>query len=58
MKRNESFLYLSEVQQTEKNNLDTANTGITRRLLEKYKSKKDFIVIDNSQKDKEFNIAA
>ena len=58
MKKNESSLYFSEVQQTKKDNSDITRTGVTRRLLEKYKSKKDLIVIDGQIKSPEVNIAA
>ena len=58
MKKNESFLNFSEVKPSKKDNSDNSSTGITRRLLEKYKSKKDFIVVEGAKKTEEFNVAA
>ena len=58
MKKNESLLYFSEAQENEKDNLDIPSAGIARRLLKKYKFKKDLQVIDSSEEEKEVNIAA
>mgnify|MGYP001489986838 CR=1 FL=1 len=58
MKKNESSLYISEVKQNEKDGFRTSNTGITKRLLEKYKSKNDFKVIKGAKEVKEVDIAA
>ena len=58
MQKNKSSQSISEFQQNEKDNLQSPRTGITRRLLEKYKSKKDFTVIDGRRKSPEVNIAA
>ena len=58
MQKNKSFLCFSEAQQNKNDNLGISNTGVTRRLLEKYKSKKDYIVKVRSQEEKEGNIAA
>tara|TARA_B100001250_G_C19637546_1_gene716696 strand:- start:712 stop:888 length:177 start_codon:yes stop_codon:yes gene_type:complete len=58
MKKNESSLYFSEVEENEKDNLKASSQGITRRLLEKYKPKNNFKVINGARKGKEVNIAA
>ena len=58
MKKSESCFQFSEVQLNDKNNLYCHSTGITQRLLDKYKSKKDFTVIGGKARDKKVNIAA
>ncbi len=58
MKKTKSVLYLSNRQKHKKDNLCTSHIGITRRLLEKYKSSKNFIGIDGVKKEIDFNKAA
>tara|TARA_Y100001968_G_scaffold297503_1_gene306582 strand:- start:465 stop:641 length:177 start_codon:yes stop_codon:yes gene_type:complete len=58
MNKKESSLTYSEGKKNKKNSFIPSKTGITISLLEKYKSKNDFIVIDNQKKEKEFNKAA
>ena len=58
MKKNNSTRSFPEVPRKEKDNLNISSAGVTRRLLEKYKSKKDLIVIDGQIKSPEVNIAA
>ena len=58
MKKNELSLYFSEVEGEEKDNLKASSKGITRRLLEKYKPKNNFKVINGAREGKEVNIAA
>ena len=58
MKKIKSSPCLSKVQRNEKDNVDIASSGVTKRLLEKYKSKKGFAVIGSSQIEKEVNMAA
>ena len=58
MTKKELFLTFSEGKENKKNSLITFKTGITRSLLEKYKSKNDFIFIENQKKEKEVNRAA
>ena len=53
MNKNESFLDFSKVNKTKKDSSSSKITGITRKLLEKYKSKTDFLVMDSMKKEKE-----
>ena len=59
MKNHERFLSFPETQLNKKNDINSPDTGITRRLLEKYKLKKNHIVInDDDEKGIQVNIAA